>query len=881
MRRRPMLLGGALSVALSVGCADEPAGGAAPPLDAITDVFDAAAVGADVGLDGAPRADVGGLVDGADSAARPADTGARGADVPDATTADDASDTGGDGAQSPADATTDTAQDADPAVPDAVPDAAPDAAPDAVPDAAPDAAPDAVPDAAPDAVTDATTAPDASDAGVDATAPDVTTAPVDGSADAAPDGSDPYVGLVQVYNTSCHVTGAPTPPPPLAVEKVLGGLSVTKPVQLVPAPDGGPRVYLVSQPGLVLEAPALTPDGGGTTWLDIQDRVEDGPNEAGLLSLAFHPSYATNGWVFVDYTRAKGAGLETVVSRFTVQDPVAGAPDPASEVVILTVAQPYANHNGGQIAFGPDGMLYIGMGDGGSGGDPQGNGQNLGTLLGAMLRIDVSAPDGGYAVPLDNPFVGVAGARGEIWAYGLRNPWRFSFDPVSGALWVGDVGQNVVEEIDVVVKGGNYGWNIMEGNQCYQPSAGCSGLGLELPVAWYDHTEGKSVTGGHVYRGAAIPTLYGTTLYADFSFGTVWGLSPGAGGAWQVTKLADTSLYVSALAAGPDGESYVLDWGGGVYRLVPQDPGALGEPGWPANLTETGCFADVPSATLADGILHYTVNSPLWSDGATKDRALVLPPNGQIGFTAQGAWDLPLGTVLIKTFSLGKRLETRFLVRGDEGWRGATYRWNEAQTEAWLLEGAATEDLGPQTWSYPSRGDCTGCHTAAAGGSLGLSTGQMNAVHDMLGGGVEHSQIGLLAALGYFEESPPPEDELVAFPAPGDGGADLAARARALLHANCAHCHVPGGLANATLDLRFETPLDATGACGVDPQQGDLGVSGAKIIAPGHPELSTLLLRMGTLDGASRMPPIASSVVDEEGVALIEAWIAALEGCSP
>lgn len=741
---------------------------------------------------------------------------------------------------------------------------------------------------------DAAEAPDATDAAQTEDAAPTDTTPGDASlhdavdvpepADVvspkdAPDASDgPYVGLVKVYNTTCQVTGAPTPPPLLKLEKVLSGASIAKPVQLVTAPDSSGRVFIVSQPGRIHVAAGVSAAGSATVWLDIVDQVDDGPNEGGLLSMALHPDFATNGWVFVNYTRTHGGKFQTLVSRFTVPSPSSGAPDPATEVEILTVDQPFGNHNGGQIAFGPDGMLYVGMGDGGSGGDPQGHGQSLATLLGAMLRIDVSAPAGGYAIPPDNPFVGQTGARGEIWAYGLRNPWRFSFDPVSGTLWAGDVGQNAVEEIDIIVKGGNYGWKLMEGSSCYSPPTGCSGEGLILPVAEYDHSQGKSVTGGHVYRGAAMPALVGTYLYGDFSFGTIWGLAPGSDGAWAITKLVDTNLFISAFGVGPDGETYVLDWGGGIYRLVAQDPGAAGEPGWPPTLTATGCFSDVPSATLADGILRYEVNSPLWSDGASKDRALVLPPGGMIGYKGTGAWDLPEGTILIKTFALQKRLETRFLVRNGGEWRGATYRWNDAQTEAHLLAGAATEDLGTQVWSYPSRGDCTGCHTKAAGGVLGLSSGQMNTAHDMLGNGTTYSQVGLLAALDYFSGGPAAGDAVPAFPDPADETAPLADRARSYLHANCAHCHVPGGLANATIDLRYDTPLAATGVCG-PAQQGDLGVPGAKIIAPGDPGKSTLLLRMETLDGSVRMPPLASNVVDAEGAALISAWIASMSGC--
>ena len=732
------------------------------------------------------------------------------------------------------------------------------------------------------------------EAGVDAAGPAQDAgAPGDviGPGPDVPEG-DPFEGLVAVYPTGCVVTGEPTPPPALKLEPVLTAAPLFKPVQLEVVPDGTGRVVVVSQAGRLMLADGVTAGGGATVWLDITGRVDDGPNEGGLLGLAFHPDFADNGYLFVNYTRTPNSGpdagqLQTAISRFTVGEPTSGAPDPDSELLVLTIDQPYGNHNGGGVAFGPDGMLYIGTGDGGWAGDPLDAGQDLGMLLAKMLRIDIDELDvsGHYAVPADNPFVGVSGARGEIWAYGLRNPWRFSFDPVDGKLWVGDVGQNQLEEIDIVVAGGNYGWNTMEGTKCYN-AASCDTDGLLLPVDEYSHSLGKSVTGGHVYRGSAMPSLYGTYIFGDFEFGTIWGLKPDGAGEWNRTKLLDTSTFPSAFGVGPDGEMYVLDWiSGGVSRLAAADPDAVGAPGWPPTLSDTGCFSDLAGRSFIDGVLPYDVGSPLWSDGAGKERGIALPDGTTIGFTSDGAWTFPDGTILIKTFldpsfpAGDVALETRFLVRDGDLWRGATYRWNEAGADAVLLSADATAELANgETWVFPSRPQCTGCHTPAAGFALGLSTPQMNVDHDIVGVGAVN-QIEALAAVGYLVGAPADIVGLPSFAPAEDASVPVADRARAYLQANCAHCHQPGGLGNATIDLRWTATLEATGACAAAPQQGDMGVAGAQIVAPGDADTSVLWLRMVTLDPEVRMPNLASTVVDDAGAAVIEAWIDGLAGC--
>ena len=335
-------------------------------------------------------------------------------------------------------------------------------------------------------------------------------------------------------------TATPTPAPsvaplaPMNLRRAFPAVGLSGMVAMAHPDDGGDRLFVVQKHGLIVSFPNDDDADGTTTFLDIGDRVNDRGSEEGLLGLAFDPAFTENGHLYVYYTASRPRRV--VISRFSA----AADADPDSERVILQVPQPYANHNGGQLAFGPDGYLYAGIGDGGSGGDPHGHGQDPSTLLGTILRIDVSAIDslGGYAVPPDNPFAGSAdGARGEVWAYGLRNPWRFSFDRLTGDLWAADVGQWEYEEIDIVRPGLNYGWNVMEGSQCFSPRAGCVRAGLELPVAEYDHDLGCSITGGYVYRGARLPSLSGAYVYGDYCSGRIWALRadggrrPGATGA--------------------------------------------------------------------------------------------------------------------------------------------------------------------------------------------------------------------------------------------------------------------------------------------------------------------------------------------------------------
>ena len=353
--------------------------------------------------------------------------------------------------------------------------------------------------------------------------------------------------------TSTTTTTPPTPHGNATwrLEPVLDGLR--SPVLVLEVPDDSGRLAVVEQGGRVVVE--------GSTFLDITDRVLDG-GERGLLGFAFHPEYSENGVAFASYTDLQG---DSVLSRFRLRE---GALDNASEEVLLRVDQPYPNHNGGNVVFGPDGFLYFGLGDGGSGGDPHGNGQDKDALLGSMLRLDAPA-EGPIAAPPDNPFVGKDGAD-EVWAKGLRNPWRFSFDRETGDLWIGDVGQNAEEEVDyqpASSKGGeNYGWNVWEGARRYNP-VGSTFSEPVAPVFTYPTDEGCAVTGGYVYRGPSAPSLVGAYLFADYCNGKVWALRH-AGDAWTRSLVVESDARVSSFGEDSRGEVYVVDHGGRVLRLV-------------------------------------------------------------------------------------------------------------------------------------------------------------------------------------------------------------------------------------------------------------------------------------------------------------------------
>lgn len=392
--------------------------------------------------------------------------------------------------------------------------------------------------------------------------------------EAPPDTVEPVTASPTIEPAVAPTEPGPTEPPPPArppLESLAFSLSpvadgFTKPLFVGHAGDGSGRLFVVEQAGriLIVQDGAVNP----TPFLDIVSIVGSDANEQGLLSLAFHPNYVENGRFFVYYTDRQG---DAVIARYQVSAD-ANQAEPNSGQILLTVGQPYGNHNGGQLAFGADGYLYIGLGDGGSGGDPQNNAQDLGRLLGKILRIDVDQGEP-YGVPASNPFVTTEGARPEIWSYGWRNPWRFAFDPATADLYVADVGQNQYEEVHVELAaapgGQNYGWRLMEGFHCFDP-AECdpASLNVVLPITEYSHSQGCSITGGYVYRGSQVPALNGVYLYGDYCSGLIWGLRREADGSWSQTQLLETGHTISSFGQDEAGEVYLVDHKGSLLQVT-------------------------------------------------------------------------------------------------------------------------------------------------------------------------------------------------------------------------------------------------------------------------------------------------------------------------
>jgi glucose/arabinose dehydrogenase len=361
-------------------------------------------------------------------------------------------------------------------------------------------------------------------------------------------------------------------PLPIQAERAFPNLRLRRPTIFTHAGDGTNRIFVASQQGVIQVFPNDQDVKDVKVFLDIESRVvyKDKENEEGLLGFAFHPKYKQNGQFFLYYTTAD-APHTSVVSRFRVSQTDPDKADPTSEEELLRIPQPFWNHNGGALAFGPDGYLYIALGDGGSARDPHGNGQNLETLLGSILRIDVDRKDEGksYAIPKDNPFVGREKARPEIWAYGLRNVWGMSFDRATGTLWAADVGQDIWEEIDIIVRGGNYGWNLREGFHKFGDKGADPRADLIEPVWEYHHNIGKSITGGYVYRGKRLPELAGTYLYADYVSGKLWALRYDEKAKKVVANysLRDNKMPVIAFGEDQDGDVYFTDAFGMIYRF--------------------------------------------------------------------------------------------------------------------------------------------------------------------------------------------------------------------------------------------------------------------------------------------------------------------------
>ncbi len=695
----------------------------------------------------------------------------------------------------------------------------------------------------------------------------------------------PTAGLDQrPSNTSC-LASASSGVGTIRLEAAFSGRTFNAPLALLQAPGDNGRWFVVEQAGVVRDFSESNSDPA-TTFVDISAQVESG-GEKGLLGMAFHPQYPTNGRVYLSYTHRAGSQL---LSRISAFDTVATGNgrrqmNAASEQVLLTVNQPFDNHNGGHIAFGPDGYLYIGFGDGGSGDDPQNNGQQRNTLLGKLLRIDVDGIPP-YSIPSDNPFSGgamctqgVASSPSaqcpEIWAYGLRNPWRWSFDSSTGLLWLADVGQNQWEEVNRIERAGNYGWRCREGAHDHI-TANCPNSGLIDPVAEYPHTNGNiSITGGYVYRDTQSTPLQGQYLFADFGSGRIWTTHSGTR---TPRELLDSTANIASFGESNGGELYAVDMNGPLSRIVFEP--ATGGTGMPADLSATGCVNSANPSQPATSLIPYVVNAPFWSDGAEKERWIALPNDTRITVNANGDWTLPPGSVVMKHFRRdGRLIETRLLLHHtDDQWSGVTYEWNAAQTDAARVQGGARRTLPTGgEWLFPSESDCLVCHTVVAGFSLGLETAQLNRSHLYPQTQRTANQIDTLGGIAVLNPEQPAAATLPAMANPNDTTGSLEARARAWLHTNCSHCHRPGGPTSSAMDLRHQTALAATQTCNVVPNDM-LGLSDMRLITPGDSNRSMIVNRAGRRD-SRQMPPVGTLAIDQSGLELLAQWIESLTGC--
>ncbi len=707
----------------------------------------------------------------------------------------------------------------------------------------------------------------------------------------APIAQEPPYGLQeQVPLLGVNISGTPEPLPAIQAVPVFKFSRFNRPLLLKPFGNSTTHLVVVEQGGTIWVFENNPDVTERTNFLDLRRKVSRRGNEEGLLGLAFHPNYEQNGYFYVYYSASNPR--RSVLSRFQVSDQNTFEANPDSEQILMEISQPAGNHNGGVLEFGPDGYLYIGLGDGGGANDQFGNGQNLNTLKGSILRIDVDNGEP-YAIPDDNPFAGKEG-RDEIWAYGLRNPWRFTFDSLTGDLWCGDVGQNQWEEVDLILKGGNYGWNIREGSHPFRAQGVDQDVldSLIDPIVEYNHSLGQSITGGYVYRGSKIQSLIGAYLYADFVTGNIWAMRYDGEQVTENERLFIGPDLISSFGIDAEGEIYICSFDGQIYAIEPNTESP--EPSnFPTLLSKTGLFESTEDLIPNPGMIPYSVNTPLWADNAKKTRWMAIPNGKPIIFKETGAWEFLSGTIIVKHFSINleegndatdHRLETRLLIQSNGEWRGYTYMWNEEQTDAQLLDGAvektltianpSTNTTREQKYYIPSRSDCLKCHTSAAGFVLGLRTPQMNKDHQY--GDITDNQLRSLNHIEMFHEplSKTP-DEYLKYYSLDNQSASLYERSNSYMAANCAFCHQPNGPGNAGIDLRFHTPLAEKNIHDVPPSQGDIGIKNALLIASGNPAKSVLLQRMIRVDN-TRMPPLASSVPHVEALEVIRDWILSL-----
>jgi glucose/arabinose dehydrogenase len=675
-----------------------------------------------------------------------------------------------------------------------------------------------------------------------------------------------------------RLVGTPEPAPPFVAVPAYPQLKPKKPIAVMREPGANRIVYLENNGydelrGVLRRFEAKPDVTEAEVLLELKEHV---------YSLTFHPNFLRNRFIYFG-VNGLGDGRQkyTRIVRYTF-DAEARRLSPESRFVIIE--WPSNGHNGGDCAFGKDGMLYVTSGDGTSAMDRDNIGQDLSSLRGKVLRIDVDGAAAGtaYIVPAGNPFVALTNARPEIWAYGLRNPWRITSDLESGQIWVGENGQDLREYAHLLGRGENYGWSAYEGSRPMFKDRLQGPSPFTPPTIEHDHGEYRSLSGGIVYRGRAYPELAGAYLYGDYSTGRIGAMRhDGTNVLWQ-RELADTSLMIVGFGVDVGGEPLIVDYNGGFYRLARYVEPANAVP-FPRKLSETGLFIDAAAGKAAPGLTSYTLNHPGWHDGAKGQHWFGAPADTKFQASDNGWWQADNGIVLVQTLALDTsagphRTETRVLLKRENDWLGYTYVWNERQTDAELapvkgMRRTLNLPEGPRPWLVPSRSDCLVCHSRAANFALSLSTRQLNRPQDATVNQLTWLEKNGLIAGSKAASAP---ENAPRFPSLGDTNATLEARARAYLAVNCAHCHVHEGGGNSAMELAAWTSLKNTRLIDQLPQHGTLNLKDARIIASGVPTRSVLVSRTA-LRIPGQMPPLGTIRPDPEATTLLMQWIASLK----
>ncbi len=726
--------------------------------------------------------------------------------------------------------------------------------------------------------------------------------------------------------TTSKVVGFPDPPPPYRSVRVMPDYKPEFPVAVARIP-GSTQALMLNQPRSYGPT-TLWRFPLGTAAKDAEAvKLFETPDAGTAYDITFHPKFSENGYVYFGWNgKVKDdKDKRSKVTRYTMLTKPPFTIDTQSAKTIIEWES--NGHNGCAVCFGSDGMLYVTSGDGTSDSDTNVTGQRTDLLLAKVLRIDVDKPaaDKPYGVPKDNPYVGDKRFAPETWAYGLRNPWRITFDAKSNQLWVGQNGQDLWESAMLVTKGANYGWSVYEGNHPFYPERKLGPTPFVPHTVEHHHSEARSLTGGVVYRGKKLPELDGAYIYGDYSTGHIWAVKhDGAKILWH-KKIAITTLKLTSFAHDADGELLITHHGatgdGGFFTLEPNPEKASD---FPKKLSESGLFDSVKDHAMKPGVIPYSVNAPFWSDGLHKERFLALPPGEKIDPVHNRAWNFPDKTVIVKSFAVEQKegdpasrkwIETRFMTKQSGEWYGYSYVWNDAGTDATLIDAKGMDKTfkvktatgeRQQTWHYPSRAECMVCHSRAQNYVLGLCELQMNKDHVYPNGRTDNQlrvleHLGLLKLDWYSEvkgtigdatnkpqdgqrgvkpgtllhQSPEKFKKLVD---PYDKTQDLNARARAWLHVNCSSCHVEAGGGNALFESEFGTELEKARLVNVAPVHQTFGIKDAKLIVPGAPDRSVLFHRLSKRGpNTGQMPPLASFRLDEPGVELMREWVKSLK----